>query len=638
MRRLMTERGYALFLTLMIIILFGVLAVSLLTIVVSGANRNAIREDVTQANELSEKALQHIINKINHELQESIPEKGISETDFKTLFESVLQNHSCTSSGSYPVTAQGKTGDYKACVNSWEDDPTNNLMKKVNIISSGLVEGKEQSYETTVLMGADGLPVPLKYVLSTNASKDCVENKLSCKNGEGNLFLHGGSTITGDMKIDGNIIVSDMAYTPARAEDYLIKEVYWVESILPTVNQSELELGGDVYRYHLPSYLKMHSIAQSKYREKIDAYDKHINLNEFTSSEYEKLSKLEDAFFKQSPKLAEKQYFQEDVKITENIEDFKYSHDDPGVIGINSAAFQLFEGHRTFKNINQTSPTYGFYCAEGLIYDCVFNIKKNYNGKFYLVGNNNNFHKFAVKQDLHIGRELTDVFNEGIKINIRDRQGEQGGLYVGRNLLIGRGLTSNLEAATKDPNIKVEIDGNIFVNGDLTISGADAKFNSIIYVNGDVTIDRSKFTGLSKNGKEGSLIVFANGKINFIKNNLFRNEPTTLRGFFYSKEGIEIFGSASNFKVEGGLSAPKIVLNSTRGRTEMGGLLGVIKPFTPSQHFVAGYYEMANNQADKPSRLQVEYDESILNTYSDLSIDDYIYNVVRPTILKREEK
>lgn len=87
MKILKSEKGYALFLTVLIIVLFGILTVSLLTIVMSGVSKNTIREDVTQAGELSEKGLQRITNQINHDIQNNIPEKGVSETQFITLLK-----------------------------------------------------------------------------------------------------------------------------------------------------------------------------------------------------------------------------------------------------------------------------------------------------------------------------------------------------------------------------------------------------------------------------------------------------------------------------------------------------------------------------------------------------------------------
>lgn len=52
------EDGYSLFLTLLIVVLFAVMAVLLTTTVISGAKSSDSREKVIQAGELSEKGCQ----------------------------------------------------------------------------------------------------------------------------------------------------------------------------------------------------------------------------------------------------------------------------------------------------------------------------------------------------------------------------------------------------------------------------------------------------------------------------------------------------------------------------------------------------------------------------------------------------
>lgn len=80
--RFRDEHGYALFLTVLIITLFGILATSLIAIVVSGAKKNAIREDLTQAGELAEKGMEHLTNKMQTELETSIGTEGITRSDY----------------------------------------------------------------------------------------------------------------------------------------------------------------------------------------------------------------------------------------------------------------------------------------------------------------------------------------------------------------------------------------------------------------------------------------------------------------------------------------------------------------------------------------------------------------------------
>ena len=82
MKYLKREKGYALFLTVLIIALFSILAVSLTTIVLSGANKTAVREEVTQASELSDKGLQHMLNQINKELEDELGETGLPRSEF----------------------------------------------------------------------------------------------------------------------------------------------------------------------------------------------------------------------------------------------------------------------------------------------------------------------------------------------------------------------------------------------------------------------------------------------------------------------------------------------------------------------------------------------------------------------------
>src|SRR5690606_35885110 len=78
------------------------------------------------------------------------------------------------------------------------------------------------------------------------------------------------------------------------------------------------------------------------------------------------------------------------------------------------------------------------------------------------------------------------------------------GMYVKGDLKIG-----NMD--TNDYNIgkyqKIRLNGPIYVNGNLTIKGADAEINSIIYVNGNVTIRNARINGLNVNGYDGSLII-----------------------------------------------------------------------------------------------------------------------------------
>lgn len=172
------------------------------------------------------------------------------------------------------------------------------------------------------------------------------------------------------------------------------------------------------------------------------------------------------------------------------------------------------------------------------------------------------------------------------------------------------------------------MDGPIFVNGDLTIRGADAEFNSIMYVMRDVTIEYSRINGL---GQNGSLIIFANGNINIRNNSVNQDEPSNIKGFFYSEQALEMFGVGSNIRIEGGISARRIVLNAIRGRASNQNFSGAQK-ITNND-----YFEGAQNQIGKLSRLQIIYDPEIINTYADIkSREPVIKNLDPPKIINRD--
>lgn len=638
MKKIKDERGYTLFTALLIAILFTVLAMALLSITMSGLAKNISREEFVQARELSEKGLLGIVSKIHHELNKEIQKDPPTESDFINKLNAALDKYSCTGGTKVGGASSNskKDGKFEACIET--DHPARDRTQPRQVItfkSKGIVNGREQTLETQVLIGAIPGPEELKYAVSTFKRDECTERQSNCMAGEGNLFLHGGVTVEGDVKVDGNLIVAEKSYTPARNRDYRIiqGDVFWVDSTLPILKNSNLILGGDVYKYKNPDGRD----------NKVTRYQNHINRTNFNTSDYEKITdRLHEAFFDSTPELVQKEVKRNDIEITQEINNFAYTPESSDVREVNSGEFELFEGHRTFKDLNYPNEKlYGYFCPPGLIYNCFLNVNKTYTGEFYLVGRNNNFHKFAVREHLHIGRE---IFDDRINVTIHDRAGEKGGIYVGgssnpRNnqLKIGKGLVlESLKVFDRSPSMSIGIDGNLYVDGDLEITDVNGEFNSIIYVNGDVTIDHSRFRGLQRNGRERSLIIFATGKIEFIKNNIFQNTPSEIRGYFYSQERIEIYTSASNLKIYGGLSAPKIVLNSTRGRAGTSYFFGIVSEFRPFQKHGVFIFETKANQLTRPSRLQVVYDPEILETYSDLNPGELkVYNLEQPEILER---
>lgn len=118
------------------------------------------------------------------------------------------------------------------------------------------------------------------------------------------------------------------------------------------------------------------------------------------------------------------------------------------------------------------------------------------------------------------------------------------------------------------------------------------------------------------------------GDIKIRNNSLYQDNPSNIKGFFYSEGALEMFGVGSNIKIEGGVSARRIVLNAIRGK------------FSGSKKVDDDYYEGQASQLNLPpekSRLQIIYDPNIMNTYADLkSREPMVTSVDPPQITERK--
>jgi len=225
---------------------------------------------------------------------------------------------------------------------------------------------------------------------------------------------------------------------------------------------------------------------------------------------------------------------------------------------------------------------------------------------------NNSFKSFATEGSLTI-KSSTSSFK---------KTKFENGAYIEGNLTIG-----NNDSSDNINNYdQIQIDGPLFVNGDVTIRGANAQFNAIMYVMGNVTIEHSQINGL---GNNGSLIIFAKKGIKISNNSVNLDNPSTIKGFFFSEEALEIYGVGSNIRIEGGVSARRIVLNAIRGSASN-------KTFPGAQETAIGFYEGIATQPNKNSRLQIIYNPYIMNTYADIkSREPIITSIDPPQLINR---
>ncbi|WP_142827705.1 hypothetical protein [Planococcus soli] len=598
MNQLKNQHGYALLLTLGLIVIFTILGASLLMLTSNGAAKNEVRQDITRSSDLSQKGIDLVTTQVNAELVTFLGDNGRPRTEFILQLEQILNKYMCTEGSSIPI--KGETGTYKACIESYvdtvdSDDQANPLKKLVTFKSIGTAGDANREMLSKIEIGAATAPEALRYAIGTN-----INTADGLQNGEGNLLMHGGVEIKGDLKVDGNIVTSTNGYALLGADR-------WIPSLAPSAlplegaKTARLFLGKNSYTFNTAS-----------------SYANHIERSNFSTSPYSLRTNISDLFRSgYAPTLVSREPVQSPIGITEQKQSFEYQRTTNGVTTLATNSNRVIN-NQSYTNA-KVFPVYqysDYYCVRYSWSSCREWEERNYyneSGTFTFTGTNT-FKQFSTKGNIVMA---------GTDIKFTN------GLYVDGNLSIGNNSTSY------DVNqySSVTLDGPIYVNGDLNIQGADLRSNALIYVNGAVNISHSRVNGKAlPNKKQGSLIVLSKGNIKISNNSVNYDDPSYIKGFFYSEQDFEMFGVGSNMKIDGGISARKIVLNAIRGRAKDSNFAGAYR--IPNRN---DYFEGIAEQNKRNSRLQVVYDSEIISTYSDLKQQEpVIYTVDPPTEKERD--
>lgn len=573
------EKGYSLLLTLMLILLFSILGASLIAMTFNGVQKNETREHVVQSQDLATKGIQRIEKEVSNKLKEFPSEfsQGMTNSQFENHFNNVINRFLCSSEKGITSADESGTGKYFTCIDDINEltDETGSKTKKELIFKSTGYKGQQEYvvYET-IEMGADDIQKVLNYTVST----------LKRNGNGGNFFLNGGSEITGDMNIAGNIFSTNHGHGDGG----------WLQSVLPqslptldssnNLVSSKLLLGGQAYQFKT-------SFNRS--------YNNHIQ-GDFSNVNYRELNKenTRDIFsVGHTPTI---QHIVEKIDPVDFVDEFD----------IDRSSYSRISSNTTYTSDTNRSTATDY------------------------------------RKDLTIRGNGTDVkFNKNI--------------YVDGDLTIGNTSNSNFE--------NISIDGKrIYVNGDVTINNVNLQANFTMFVKGKVSIQFVTVSGIKEGDTQrGSLIVFSEG--NFILSNLseFKDTPSTVNGFFYSSGTMELYGFGSNTKIIGGVAANNVVLNAMKGKSkrnlsewqqtvqtgtreecrfsfrspgnewryeslfywcrDVPDTTTIIKPYqTINNH----YYETRENQENAASRLQILYDQELLDTYRNTI--DYSSSVILP--------
>lgn len=204
MKKLNEEKGYALVLVIAVLSIFTILGLSLMTITTNGIVKNKSRQDNVQATDLADKGIQYMTNDIQKLLKDSLTSGGMSKENFEKLLNNIFndEKYLCSKNNGYHIAGENGS-ETNVCIenvvplNQITNNEKDQLKREVTFRSTGIVNGKEKIVKTKVIFGTDAVPEQLKYTLSTNK--------------DGDLYLHGGVEIKGDVKVDGNLILSEQA-------------------------------------------------------------------------------------------------------------------------------------------------------------------------------------------------------------------------------------------------------------------------------------------------------------------------------------------------------------------------------------------------------------------------------------------
>lgn len=548
-KRLQNEKGYTLILTVAVIVIFTVLGLSLLTLTSSGIKKNELRQDTVQAQDLSDKGIKYAVNDIQLYLQNEIKNNPMGKTDFYQLLENnIIPNCSDGGGITIPGGKQDQTKETKVCIDRVEmvsNDEKDLYKRLVTFKSTGIVNGKTRITTSKVIIGTDAIPDQLRYALSTNDG--------------GDLYLHGGVEIQGDVKTDGNLIITRNAFW-----DYP-ESPNWEDSVGPRLIKDTKSITPKIIMKDSGKYIYL--VQEQDYPNIFHADDFFTNKNNFLNR-YTKLSPT-------------------DTNTTDNlIHNYLFNTPNLSIVTRSLPADQI---DVTAKIQEQN--------------DSTVNDHRNHRGDLIISSHDNPAENFNRDDKILIGNKCKQYKNNICKN------------YEG---------SGDLKIDTNDKTLNLT--GTYYVNGDLTINDTNLKSDALIYVKGDVEIKESTLQGLDP---DSTLIIFANGNIQISNISEYSDytKPSTIKGFFYSKSNMIMYGVGSNIRLTGGISSKRLILTALRGNT--------------TSDWFGINTDSIENQKKKDSRLKITYDEDLIQQYTTFMRDqqeEYITELNPPAYIERSSQ
>lgn len=548
------EQGYSLLVTFAVIIIFTVLGLSLITLTSSGITKNNTREEIVQAQDLSDKGIDYAVKDIQALLEKEIKDRPMGKSAFESFLVNTLTAPilSCSQGINIPAENNNKT---HVCIEKVElisGEEKDRYKRLVTFKSTGKVNNREHVTRSQIIIGTDAIPDQLRYAVSTND--------------EGNLYLHGGVEIQGDIKTDGHLIINEKAHWLSGTTAKWVNSVYTriipdSKSVTPKIIMRES--GKNIYFVKGSVDYDKHTSGDTNYLNKSSTYTKYSPTDLSTKKEVQN-----SLFLAKNLSLVTKDLPGDNLEIAEKITPL-------------------------FTNKN---------------YD------KNYPTNLTVTTTTHDISKFK-RDDI--------IFIHGEK---QDCQGLKCKEYYPKTL-----DKSNFTINGNRQTIKLS--GTYFVNGDFNVENTNLQSDAMLYVNGNVDIKNSTLNGINSNS---TIFIFATGDISISNISQYVTTPSIIKGFFYSKENMIMYGVGSNINLYGGISAKRTILTAVRGATagSTGGVTSVESSANQKATTIVNGVETPN----KSSRLKITYDENLIAQYTSFKRDEeeeFITELNEPETINR---
>lgn len=498
------QKGYALLITLLLVILISVLGLAMITANITASKQNNTRETAVLAEDLALKGAEYFTLSLQDELESSINNTRLTVPQYISRLNDVLQKNKYKCSTGEVDIASESEGETSVCIERiyLEDNPSptieqlNTSLKWIVVIrSTSIVNQQIKTVRQHLMYGTDNVPDQLRYALSTNDN--------------GNLFLHGGMDIYGDVKTEGNLILSSTAFwkqggrvqwVPSLAPR-IISRNFTPKIILPTntnynvyTMKNETDMSNDVFDNSHTTGKLFNTLTNQIDRQNATKYYSKLNV------------------FNQEGLNSAKDYLTDGENVNFERRDLPVDN-----LNINN---EISSQKSTAKYRDLATTT----------------INTNSDSKFF--SNKNNTFYFGSTERYCIRGWFLGCFEYGY-----------------------RDAASNLTISSNTSS-QVDVKGIYYITGDLNITNTKLNSDAIFYVNGNVNMTNSSIVDGS------NLYIFSNGEIEISNMSVDKDTPSKIKGFFYTKQNFLMYGVGSNIYLNGGISADRIILTAVRGKSK----------------------------------------------------------------------